>query len=191
MLNVIDLKQYVYCPRVFYYQAVLPDVRPITYKMEEGILAHREETGRELRRALLRTYGVAAGTRQFDVRLVSELLGLSGMIDLLIETEHELIPVDYKQAKKGNLHFKVQLMAYARLCELAYTVQKPVKRGFLYFLPERKAREVKFTPALRRKFEGTLAMVHEIAQQEFYPQPTAHRAKCVDCEFRRFCNDVV
>ncbi|MBK7917055.1 MAG: hypothetical protein IPJ94_12485 [Chloroflexi bacterium] len=38
--RVIDLKQYVYCPRILYYQTVLPDVRPITYKMEAGIQSH-------------------------------------------------------------------------------------------------------------------------------------------------------
>ena len=40
-IRVSDLKQWVYCPRVFYYQQCLPDVRPTTYKMKAGVEAGR------------------------------------------------------------------------------------------------------------------------------------------------------
>ena len=82
-LAVTDLKQWVYCPRILYYHQCLPDVRPVTYKMEAGIEAGRAEEGREERRSL-RAYGLAEGEREFNVPLASERLGLRGEIDLLI-----------------------------------------------------------------------------------------------------------
>lgn len=190
MFRVIDLKQYVYCPRILYFHTVLPAVRPLTYKMEAGIAAHTVAEGREKRRSL-QSYGLAAGERSFNVTVVSPELGLSGAIDMLIETETELIPVDYKQSKKVGKHFKLQLMAYGRLLEQTHPANKPVKRGFLYLIPLRKATAVSLTKPLRRQLDSALTAMNQITWQQQMPEATPHVSRCVDCEFRRFCNDVV
>ncbi len=189
--KVIDLKQYVYCPRILYYHTVLPQIRPITYKMEAGIAAHEEAEGKEKRRSL-RSYGLREGVRHFNVRLYNPELALSGEIDMLIETEEELIPIDYKMTKRKGEHFEVQLMAYGRLLETRWPDRsKKVKRGFLYLIPLRKAIEVPFTRGLRRKFNTSLKTMHTIAYTQQMPNATRQRRRCVDCEFRRFCNDVL
>jgi len=187
--RVIDLKQYVYCPRILYYQTVLPGIRPLTYKMEAGIQAHVIAEGREKRRSL-KSYGLTTGTRSFNVPLFSPELGLSGELDMLIETESELIPVDYKQSQKAGKHFKLQLLAYGRLLEQTHPSPKPVKRGFLYLIPSRQANEVRFTKPLRRQLDQALLALNNIAQTQRMPAPTKQHGRCVDCEFRRFCNDV-
>lgn len=189
-IRVIDLKQYVYCPRILYYQTVLPAVRPLTYKMEAGIIAHQVEEGREKRRSL-KCYGLKDGECTFNVPLFSAELGLSGILDMLIETETELIPVDYKQSKKAGKHFKLQLMAYGRLLELTHPSGKPVQRGFLYLIPQRQATAVPFTRPLRQQLEKAMTVLHHIIWQQQMPPPPASAAPCVDCEFRRFCNDVL
>lgn len=188
--RVIDLKQYVYCPRILYYHTVLPAVRPLTYKMDAGIQAHGEAEDREKRRGL-RSYGLDRGERTFNVLLFSAALGLSGELDMLIETERELIPVDYKQSKQMGAHFKLQLMAYGRLLELTHSSGKLVQRGFLYSIPERKATAVTFTKPLRRQLDQAMVALKQIVGQQLMPQPTKSVARCVDCEFRRFCNDVI
>lgn len=190
LFRVIDLKQYAYCPRVLYYHTVLPQVRPVTYKMEAGVAAHELAEGRERRRSLS-SYGVPAGERFFQVALQSSTLGLSGELDMVIETETELIAVDYKNTAKVGKHFKLQLMAYGRLLETAWPgPAKTVSRGFLYLIPQRKAVEVRFTAPLRRELAAALVALGQIAHQQQMPPPAAHQAQCVDCEFRRFCNDI-
>lgn len=188
--RVIDLKQYAYCARILYFHTVLPAVRPLTYKMEAGIVAHTQEEGREKRRSL-KSYGLLEGKRSFNVVLYSAELGLSGELDMLIETETELIPVDYKQSKKAGKHFKMQLAAYGRLLEQIHSSGKPVKRGFLYMIPLRKATAVSFTKPLRRQLERSISAIQQIAVRQHVPEPTKYPSRCVDCEFRRFCNDVV
>lgn len=189
--RVIDLKQYVYCPRVLYYQAILPRIRPITYKMEAGAAAHQVAAGREKRRSL-RAYGLDDGRRACNVPVYNPDLLLSGEVDMVIETSAEIIPVDYKQAKKVGKHHKLQLMAYGRLLELADPKSgKQIKRGFVYLIPTRKAVEVRFTKPLRRQLEQALADMRQIARRQAMPQPAASPAQCVDCEFRRFCNDTL
>lgn len=189
-MRVIDLKQYVYCPRILYYHTILPAVRPVTYKMEAGITAHHQEERREKRRSL-KSYGLNEGKCTFNVSLFSAELGLSGELDMLIETDTEYIPVDYKHSKKAGKHFKLQLMAYGRLLETLFSSEKTVKRGFLYFIPTRQAVSVTFTKSLRRQLKQTLPIMQQIAWEQLMPAPTTYPARCVDCEFKRFCNDVI
>jgi CRISPR-associated exonuclease Cas4 len=192
-LQVTDLKQWTYCPRVVFYRYCLPRVRPITYSMQAGIEAHQEAASREERRSL-RAYGLEAGERFFDVALTSERLHLTARIDLVLRTQtaqgEEGVVVDYKlsEHQAGN-HFKLQLAAYALMVEEAWGI--PVRRAFLYHIPQRQAEPIPITASLRQKVETTIAAIHATIAGEMMPRPPARLGLCVSCEFRRFCNDVV
>lgn len=190
--RVTDLKQYVYCPRILYYHACLPRVRPTTYKMQAGLDAQVSAEARERRRSL-RSYGLESGERHFHVPLVSERLGMSGEVDLVIETEGgsgpEAIPVDYKLSKKAGPHFHLQLAAYALMLEDAWGL--PVRAGFLYLIPLRKAQKVQITDRRRSDLAEALTLMNAILLKEQMPPATRQRARCAACEFRRFCNDVM
>ncbi|NUM47821.1 MAG: CRISPR-associated protein Cas4 [Anaerolineales bacterium] len=192
--RVTDLKQWVYCPRILYYHVCLPEVRPVTFKMEAGTEAGKGEEGREARRSL-RAYGFERGVRAFGVALSSGRWGLRATLDMVIwpegaEGAHptEVIPVDYKLSKMAGEHFKLQLAAYAVLLEEAYDL--PVKRGFLYYIPLRKVEQVPINLRLRERLQRELGAMQEMLTTERMPEPTPARARCVACEFRRFCNDV-
>jgi CRISPR-associated exonuclease Cas4 len=192
-LEVTDLKQWTYCPRVVFYRYCLPRIRPLTYSMEAGIRAHEEATAREERRSL-RPYGLTVGERFFDVALRSERLHLSGRIDLVIRVETEQGPegmvVDYKLSEReAGAHFKLQLAAYGLMLEEAWGL--PVRRAFLYHLPQRQAETIPLTTALKRRVETTIAAIHQAIAGERLPQPPTQVGRCVACEFRRFCNDVL
>lgn len=190
--RVTDLKQWVYCRRILYYHSCLPDVRPVTYKMEAGVEAGRAEEGREERRSL-RAYGLESGEREFNVPLSSERLGLRGEVDMVITAPgvggSEVIPVDYKFSRIAGPHFKLQIAAYALLLEEARGCE--VRQGFLYHIPLRRAEAVPVDRRLRRQLAEALMEMRSMLETEKMPPPTPNLRKCVACEFRRFCNDVL
>ena len=195
LFEVTDLKQWTYCPRVLYYRYCLPEIRPITDLIAAGIRSHADETGREERRSL-RTYGLTAGERAFDVGLRSAALGLRGRLDLAIAVPGRAAPnaqaivVEYKDSEKpAGPHFKLQLTAYALLLEEAWRL--PVRRGYIYSIPLRTAEIITVTPALRQKVWQTVDAMREAILGERMSEAPASRRPCISCEFRRFCNDVV
>ncbi|MBA2395366.1 MAG: CRISPR-associated protein Cas4 [Ktedonobacteraceae bacterium] len=195
LLEVTDIKQYTYCPRIVFYRYCLPTIRPTTVLMEEGIRQHMEEEDREERRSL-RHYQLKEGERFFHLALQSETLGLVARIDLAIATPSraavgaEGIVVEYKYSEqKAGAHFKLQLAAYALLLEEAWNI--PVKRGFIYSIPLKSAEVVSITPALRKKVLQTIASIRQLVERQEMPDPPVAQGRCVTCEFRRFCNDVV
>jgi CRISPR-associated protein Cas4 len=121
---------------------------------------------------------------------------LTGRVDLAIATPSreapgaEAIVVEYKLSEqKAGSHFMLQLAAYALLVEETWGL--PVNRGFLYSIPLRKAEPVAITQNLRRKVIQTVTQIRQIVESEVMPSPPNSLRRCVTCEFRRFCNDVV
>lgn len=187
-LTVTDIRQFVYCARVVYYTRYLELPRPVTYKMEEGKLQHGRSARLERRRSL-RTYGLDEGERHFSVRLYSHRLGLSGLLDMVIETQDEVIPVELKHTTGAlELNHKYQLTAYGLLVEDQW--DRPVRRGFVYRIPDKEAVEVPITPNMRRHVHRLLGEIRAMLDSGRRPNPTRHRGRCVDCEFRRLCGDV-
>jgi CRISPR-associated exonuclease Cas4 len=188
-LTVTDVKQFLYCPRIVYFTYSLPVKGPVTYKMEEGKLQHERTADLEERRSL-RAYGLEKGERHFSVGLYSERLGLSGLLDMVILTSAgEPIPVEFKHSDaKLGLNHKYQLTAYALLVEDRWGT--PVRRAFIYFIPLKRARETSITPNMRRFVQKTLDEIRDMIATEAMPEPTRHRGRCVDCEYRNFCGDL-
>lgn len=193
VFQVSDLRQYTYCPRVVFYTYCVPLIRPTTYKMEAGIAEHAEEKERERRRTLA-AYGLREGARHGDVWVESSRLGLRGRIDLVIEVgegdDRELIPVDYKHAaREPGRHIRRQLAAYGMMLEESWGGS--VRRGFVYSLAGRRAVEVVLSEELRQEVQAAVEAMRAMVEGERMPDPPRSRGPCANCEFRRFCNDVL
>jgi CRISPR-associated exonuclease Cas4 len=156
--------------------------------MAEGKLEHERTTELEERRSL-RAYGLTEGIRHFDVMLTSQRLALRGRLDMIIETAAEVIPVDYKNSEgRVGLNHKYQLTAYALLVEEAW--RRPVRRGFIYLVPQKEAEEVRITSNMRGWVHRALREIRTMLAAEIVPPPTRVHPRCVDCEFRNLCPDV-
>lgn len=186
-LTVSDLKQFVYCPRIIHFTRTLPLKRPTTYKMEEGKLEHESNEEKEARRSL-RAYGLKEGQRHFGVRLNSSRLGLSGLLDMVIITPNEAIPVEFKNSCGPlALNHKYQLVAYALLVEDEWRIN--VRRGFVYFIPAKRAEELTISPNMRHFVKEALAQIRQIIACEIVPAATRQKRRCIDCEFKNYCLD--
>jgi CRISPR-associated exonuclease Cas4 len=155
--------------------------------MREGHKAHEDEEDRERRRSL-RPYRLTEGERHYGVRLEDSTLGLRAMLDMLVITADEVIPIEHKLSNGplAETH-RVQLMAYALLASATYGL--PARRGFVYWIPQRRASAVQFTSELAEHTRTLVRAVQEVRHSEALPSATSVVARCGDCEFRRFCGD--
>lgn len=185
---VEDLKQFLYCKRIVFYERCMPGVRPRTFSMDAGKEDH-EETRHNAHRRTFAQMGLEKGEREFDVDLTDTLLNLRGKLDEVVTTESgEVFPVEYKGTEKVADNHRLQVVAYAVLLESARG--KPVTRGYIYLTPLRKAKKLTITPEDKANMRGVLTELGRMVAQEIMPPPTPVRSRCMGCEFRRFCNDV-
>jgi CRISPR-associated exonuclease Cas4 len=187
-IKVSDLRQYHYCPRVVYYQYVMPVDHKATYKMEKGKSAQAEIEVLEKRRKL-KSYGLAEGERLFGQWIMSNKLGLTGKPDLVIRTAAEIYPVDFKytrdRPRKNHLY---QLGGYALILEEQF--QRPVKKGFIYLIPQKDAVVFSLTGELKQDCLKMVGEIREMIRHESFPPAPARRSKCTDCEYQNYCRDI-
>jgi CRISPR-associated exonuclease Cas4 len=187
-LRVNDLKQFEYCPRIVFYNTVMPLDRKVTVKMQRGSDAEFRLDALEKRRSL-QQYKLAGGERRFHVWLHSERLGLSGKMDLLIVSQQGYFPVDFKYTRgRPRRNHISQLAGYAVLVEDHF--QTHVETGFIYLAPIGELVAVKLTPELKQEVPRRLAEIRSMIKDEILPGPTAVRARCAECEFRNYCGDI-
>ncbi|MCR4430166.1 MAG: CRISPR-associated protein Cas4 [Tepidanaerobacteraceae bacterium] len=190
-LTVTDIKQYVYCPRIIYYTYVLPVNKKPTFKMEHGKDRHLEIDRLEKRRKLV-SYGFEEGERIFHLPVYSERLGLSGLIDMVIEFKKgnlkEYYPVEFKNTvHQIQQNHKYQLVAYAMLLEEHYN--KPVRRGFIYTIPNKDIQVVTITDSMRIYVKKVISAIYNMIKREKFPEARSVR-RCWDCEYKNYCKDV-
>lgn len=184
-----DIKQFTYCPRVVYFTYVMPVERKVSWKMQEGKEQHANIQSKERERGF-KVYGLGDEVRgEFGVELKSGRLGLSGILDLLLQDGRSYYPVEYKYSTGDpGLNHRYQLTAYAMLLE--DTFGTPVRRGFVHVLGTGKVYPVDITQNMRDFVKKTLKQIRDMITYERLPSPTRYRTRCTDCEYRLFCNDI-
>ncbi|HWP56686.1 MAG TPA: CRISPR-associated protein Cas4 [Candidatus Acidoferrales bacterium] len=156
--------------------------------MEQGKIEEAKIDELEKRRKLSK-YKLAQGQRRFHFALSSERLGLSGKLDLLIDSPEGLFPVDFKWTTgRPHRNHIFQLCGYALLLEEQF--QRPVTKGFVYLIPQNGAAIFDLTAELKQQTQTMLSEIRRMIEQEDMPPPTPVRNRCVDCEYRTFCGDV-
>jgi CRISPR-associated exonuclease Cas4 len=187
-LVVTDLKQWSYCKRIPFYRYVQPVVHRPTFKMARGRETERVVAALERRRKL-KEYDLSSGTRHFGVWLRSETLRLSGKLDLLVMTQHEAFPVDFKDTDGGvRRNHRMQLAAYALLVEEGH--ERTVPCAFVYLTPSDEIVAVPITDADRSVVLDALRRMREMIVSQELPEATDVRARCTACEFQNFCADI-
>lgn len=188
LLNVNDLKQFVYCPRIVYYTWVMPVRPPATFLMERGHKLEEEFERLEPRRVLGR-YGFQQAVRHFALPLKDAELGLTGVADLALVGRESAAVVEFK-ATAGPLaeNHRVQVCAYSLLLEKHCALPCPLAFVILKDRAEMAAMEL--DEALRQQTLETARRARQVVVEQMMPSPTAVRARCTQCEYRNFCGDV-
>lgn len=188
LIPVTDLKQWAYCERIVYYHRVLPAIGKPTFKMREALAAQDLVEALEMRRNLS-AYGLENASRKFNVWLSDESLGLSGRVDLLLESPDRVAVADFKltSGEPGDNH-RAQLAGYSLLAEAACGL--PAQVAFLYRIPDNRIFAIQICDKLREQVRASVAAIRTVGETQVCPPATAIRARCKECEFANYCGDV-
>ena len=188
LLRVNDLKQFEYCPRIVFYNTVMPVERKTTVKMDRGKEEELRLDSLETRRSLKR-YDLDSGERRLHVWLESAALGLTGKLDLLIISQKGYFPVDFKYTRgRPHRNHLFQLAGYALLVEEAFRTH--VSSAFVYLVPIQQVVALALSDDLKQQTLDRLGQMRTMIREGILPAPTPIRARCEECEFRNYCGDI-
>jgi len=182
--TVVDIKRYAYCPRIIFITSVLHLEERESEAMEMGAEEHDTSFITPLL-AKLRVSRVLRG-----LELESVKLGLAGKLDYLFVTKNrELVPIEVKWSEsiggKAKWDHKVQLAAYALLVE--DSLGSTVKRGYVYYLRDKRLAEVLIDDDIRGIVKRILNSMHEMVLEERDPGVKVPLSKCLNCGYLPYC----
>jgi CRISPR-associated exonuclease Cas4 len=192
-ISVTDVKHYLYCPRIVYFDRVLHATPQFGSQQEASRELHEEYVKKELRRkdAIYYSEEFVGAEKLLFTSLSSSSLGLRGALDCIIRTEKaEYIPVDYKNmmSDRGRvwMDHRYQLVAYALLIEENFETQ--VRRGFVSYLPEKLIVELKITPTMKTHVKRIIGHIKSMIREEKLPPIRVAKHKCTGgCGHKQIC----
>lgn len=186
ILNPVDFKNYLYCPRQIYYKYVYKlEVDP-TVKMIAGSDIHLIFSRIEKRRSL-KKYGIENFKKEFGVKLYSKEEMLSGEVDMVLRGEEELIPVDFKMTEISFIEgYILQLYSYSRLIKKVFN--KKSDYGFLVFINTEKIKKIIFDEEVESQYLSLKDKILEMINYEKFPEAVNYD-RCSECEYVNFCGD--
>ncbi|MEM3694886.1 MAG: CRISPR-associated protein Cas4 [Candidatus Bathyarchaeia archaeon] len=194
LVSVTDVKHYVYCPRLVYFDRVLHAQPVFGSQQEESQELHMEYVRKELRRkdAVYYSPEFVGAEKLLFVPLISKSLQLHGVVDCIIRTvKGEYVPVEYKNMNsdrgKAYMDHKYQLVAYALLVEENFGTV--VKRGFVNYIPEQLILKFEITPTMKSYVKRIVGHIKRIIREERLPPIRVAPNKCQGgCGHKQTCH---
>jgi len=192
-VSVTDIKHYIYCPRLIYFDRVLHATPVFGSQQEDSKELHEDYIKKELRRkdAIYYSPEFVGAEKLLFTPLSSSELELQGNVDCIIKTaKEEYIPVEYKNmnSDKGKvcMDHKYQLVGYALLIEENFGTV--VKRGFVNYIPETLILQIEITPTMKSYVKRVLGHIKRIIKDEELPPIRVAKQKCTGgCGHKQTC----
>jgi len=190
-LPVRRLHNFIYCPRLFYFQWV-ENIFQENADTVAGSHVHRNvdapsklDDPKEL--------GLPEGAKLRSLRLESESLGLIGVVDIVEGGPDGAEIIDYKRGSarrgaEGEREAKepdaMQVAAHALLLR-EHGVN--AVRGATYYAADKRRVPVEFTEELFEKVRTAIADAKQVARSGSCPPPLKNDARCLYCSAYPIC----
>ena len=191
MMGVRNLHNYIYCPRLFYYQWV-ENIFQENADTVEGSYIHRN-VDRPSRLDDLNEIDLPEGSAIKSLRLDSETLGIVGVIDIVEGGPEGAVLIDYKKGssrrdEKGERMAKepdaMQVVAQAMLLAEHGIA---VKEAFIYYAADKRRVPVDISSGCVDVCREKIAEAKAIAVCGKCPPPLINDARCLYCSVYPIC----
>lgn len=123
--------------------------------------------------------------------VVSEKLGLKGIIDAIERYDDILVPIELKtgSAPREGVWPGHQLQLGAYLLMLSEKAGKEIDKGYIRYLDISDSRQIVMNPFLKMKIEDLVKKVNECLTSSELPDFCGSENKCRSCGLRNICYD--
>ena len=195
VMPVRRLNNYVYCPRLFYFQWV-ENIFQESADTVAGSMTHRNvdapsRLDEEKAKAL--SENLPEGAKLRSLRLESETLGIVGVMDLVEGGPDGAQIVDYKKGsarrtsegeREAREPESIQVGAYALLLQEQGV---KVSGAVIYYAADKKRVPVEIGEELLTKTRQTIADAKALAASGQCPPPLKNDARCLGCSAYPIC----
>lgn len=195
VMPVRRLNNFVYCPRLFYFQWV-ENVFQESADTVAGSHLHRNvDAPSKLDEEKAKALGenLPEGSRLRSLRLESEALGIVGVMDLVEGGPDGAVIVDYKKGsarrtsegeREAREPESIQMGAYALLLQ-----EQGVKvaGAEIYYAAEKRRVSIELTDDLLNRTRQAIADAKTLGESKHFPPPLKNDPRCLGCSAYPIC----
>jgi CRISPR-associated protein Cas4 len=186
--TVRDVVDYAYCPRSIYFRYCIGAGKEETPKMERGRWMHVAFTSKSRRAKMVKE--LPGYRRRYRVRLSSEKLGISTVVDCILFSGTEAYPVEYKSTAAPKVLYNThRYQATAQALLIEEVLGKNVPWAYLKYSDGTILR-LTMGDKLKERVMGILWDMEDIVRRECIPRATNSKRKCTGCFYRNLCHGV-
>lgn len=186
MILISHIRQFVFCPRIFYFYNFC-NIAPKYPKHVEFGLDYHAKQDELFRKRNFAKFGIEF--KEIHKNLYVENDEFSGVLDMILVCDDEIIVCEFKDQTNLNLNkgTKMQLIAYAKLASKRFNL--PFHRAILCSGNNLKFKIYSITNADLSEFEKVIANIKTLMHLGSFPDSSANLNACKQCEFLNYCDD--
>lgn len=186
MILVSHIREFIFCPRIFYYYNFCNIVPKYQEYVKHGSEFHAYQDELFKSRKFLK---FRLNFKKAHKNLYLENEKFCGVLDLVFECDDEIIVVEFKNQSKPILSkgAKMQLIAYSKLASKHF--KKPFYRVILCYSNNLKFKIFEIYKEDLAYFDKTLTQIQDLLKKGYFPQSSASITACAQCEFKNYCDD--
>lgn len=187
-LTPIHIRDYLFCPSIFYYKHVMGVDEPVTESMEEGLRDHARDLQRwEERKTLLSRKRIHVDRMLFNLALASPRYRIRGVVDTVYWSNSRLHVLEIKTSRSEKLFpdHLYQTAVYALMVEEEF--KEPVYKIVVFYKKSGKWFERRFTSQLRQYTIKLVEKIHKVLEYGDMPE-YRWMEKCMSCFYRKLCH---
>lgn len=186
-IPIYTIREYFYCVRIPYFVYYHYDFSRDILFLKQGKAFH-EVKQQNLRKRMLKNLYLPDYQKFENSFVVSHNYRIYGYVDIYLENEEEVIPVEIKIHSRGvKKGYVFQVLAYG--VALAEMKKKSFRTGYLLYGKKAKLHKVIFQEAYENEFKNTISEMRKILEKDFLPPSSAQKTKCYICQYKNFCGD--
>ncbi len=185
-LSAKDLMNFLYCPRIIYFEHVLKSPQFTTRKELKGREKYEDFKSKSKRNKIIKEFPKLR--KVYDATLISEKIGIITKTDCIIfdDAKNEAFPVSIKYS---NTPIKIYLTQKYQLFMEAFLIEEQFKRivpfGFIKFLLSGDV--IKINMHGNNIVMDIFRQISDLIKSENFPKETEYEKRCVDCCYRSKC----
>ncbi len=188
MIPINLIRQYIFCPRIVYYN-LLTNIKPhYPRQVSLGEDYHKLQEKLSKNRKFLKL-DIKYDEIILDKYFENEKLNICGIVDLALICENQIVPIEFKfiDTKKPSYSHILQLYGYGLLLSTEY--KKDFNTAIISYSNNMKIFKIQVTPKIKKDFFNTLKNIENIVKSDVLPNSSADENKCGQCEYLNFCDD--
>lgn len=186
-ITPVQIRDFIFCPTIFYYKYVIGLLEPLTEAMDEGLREFSKDAIRwRERKTLLNSRRIRVDKMFFGYPITCKRHRLRGVVDTIYWSDNKLHVMEIKSGTSTRLYpdHLYQTATYALMVEEEF--KQTVYKVVIYYKDSNKWFEKRFTWQLREYVVKLIEKVHKVLEEGEIPE---HRwsKKCASCFYKKFC----